>query len=917
MTEHTPTGAHPLRDPVHRELEDTLLRETIGDSAGSSRVEDVETLRRGAMVGRYVVLEHIGAGGMGVVYAAYDPDLDRRVALKVLRAAVDGGKGDQARARLLREGQAMAKVRHPNVIAVHDVGTHERRVFIAMEFIDGGTLSQWLAERRRTWLEVLEVFRAAGEGLAAAHRRGMIHRDFKPDNVLIGKDGRICVVDFGLARRDSLAVAADEVVTREGVAVEDSGPRIGSFESRADGLSLSITRTGMLLGTPAYMAPEQHLGLVPTAAADQFAFCVALYEAMYGERPFGGDSPTELLVNVTEGEVRPAPSQSRVPAWIRRVLLRGLKRRPRERWPDMEALLGALERSRGGRRRRWLMAGVTAVGVGGVGMGAWTATHGSGSECFAAAAEWDGLWDEESKARYAAAFVATDKPFAEQTWHAVARDGDAYVERWVEQRIASCTATHGRGEQSPEVLALRNACLDAGRARFAALAELFADADEEVVIGAVDAIQSLPPLTECAPDAVRRAEARLPLDPVRRSAAGRLRRTLERVGTLVQAHRLEAARELVTEALDRAQALGMPSLESEALLVRAKLEEAEARMEQARASTHAALIAAETAGDERLAAAAWVELLWIDGYHLARYRAGHDAADHARALLLRLPAERSLAVLLENRLGDLLYAEGRYAEALERHETTLELRERMGGRHDPLRAEALTGMAICELELRLHDQALAHFQEAMRVYRAAYGDGHPKIAAALTNLGTAYDFRGDYEAALGFHEQALEVAEAAHGPAHPKVALVVNNYAGILLALGRLEEGRMAFERAGDIWRHHYGDAHPDVAMVLYNLGQIAWHQGDRARAQKLHERAWRMRQEVLGQAHPEVAVSLIELAEIARQAGELVVARERLLQALHIHEEAFGPRSDEVIEVRTMLQDLPSPAADEPRASP
>jgi len=272
-------------------------------------------LPRGAQIGRYLVLEHVGQGAMGVVYAAYDPKLDRRVALKLLRGELPEAPTDPRRVRFLQEAQVMARLSHPNVVAVHDVGTAGSRDFIAMEFVEGQSLRRWLQPGRR-WREVLRVFAAAGEGLRAAHEAGLAHCDFKPDNVLLSRAGAVRVGDFGLARRADPAA--------------DSGAPLSS-------------RAGTLVGTPAYMSPEQWAGEPPDARSDQFSFCVALYEALFGRRPFGGDSLQALREQVLRGEPAAAPDTG-VPRRVRRALLRGLARRAEDRHPGMKALLDELGR---------------------------------------------------------------------------------------------------------------------------------------------------------------------------------------------------------------------------------------------------------------------------------------------------------------------------------------------------------------------------------------------------------------------------------------------------------------------------------------------------------------------------------------------------------------------------------------------
>jgi serine/threonine protein kinase len=271
------------------------------------------TPERGQLIGRFVVLEVLGTGGMGVVYAAYDPNLDRKVAIKLLRAQVM--ESDEARLRLLREAQAMARIDHPNVLRVHEAGTYGDQIFIAMEFAGGGTLRHWLAETKRGVREIIDVFVQAGHGLAAAHGAGLIHRDFKPDNVLLLVDGVARVTDFGL-----VGVVGEQPPA---IPIEFDAPL-----SDTTPLSQELTRTGALMGTPAYMAPEQFRGGLVGPAADQFAFCIALYEALYRSRPFGGITFAELCANVVTGEVLPAPRDTDVPSSVRRVLLRGLSSDP-------------------------------------------------------------------------------------------------------------------------------------------------------------------------------------------------------------------------------------------------------------------------------------------------------------------------------------------------------------------------------------------------------------------------------------------------------------------------------------------------------------------------------------------------------------------------------------------------------------
>jgi formylglycine-generating enzyme required for sulfatase activity len=341
----------------------------VADGRTIARPEGVNIGDReaGARIGRYVVLESVGTGAMGVVYGAYDPELDRKIALKLIKPGQ--GAKTMARERLLREAKAMARLQHPNVVAVHDVGVYEDQVFLAMEFLAAGTIKDWLKEKPRSWREILTVFIAAGRGLAAAHEAGIVHRDFKPENVLLDKDGRPRVVDFGIARQaesardeergagtltpDEAAKAAQalEVTAR----LKDSSGNVAPL--------LTLTKTGTWVGTPAYMAPEQFLGERGDEKSDQFSFCVALYEALYGERPFAGDDMLSLSVSVTTEHFRPLPKDRGVPAWIRRVITRGIRSASASRWPSMAALIAALEDDPAVKLRRSLIVGGAVAAV--------------------------------------------------------------------------------------------------------------------------------------------------------------------------------------------------------------------------------------------------------------------------------------------------------------------------------------------------------------------------------------------------------------------------------------------------------------------------------------------------------------------------------------------------------------------------
>ena len=315
-------------------------------------------IRHGSKIGRFVVVGELGAGGMGVVYTGHDPELDRRVALKVLRAAA---ATDEERLRMLREGQAMARVTHPNVITVYEVGTEGNLVFLAEELLDAGTLGTWL-ESPRSQDDIVAKFVAAGRGLAAAHAAGLVHRDFKPDNVLLGKDGRVRVSDFGLARAIGPGDEELPAATRANMA----RAQLDLSRNPMD----ALTRTGAVMGTPMFMAPEQHNGERADARSDQFAFCVALYHALYAAWPFAGNTSVALADAVIAGRLEKPPKA--IPAWLRKLVVRGLATTPADRYPSMTALLAVLEQPPARHGRKVLVASLGVVLVAGAVIGGYT-----------------------------------------------------------------------------------------------------------------------------------------------------------------------------------------------------------------------------------------------------------------------------------------------------------------------------------------------------------------------------------------------------------------------------------------------------------------------------------------------------------------------------------------------------------------
>ena len=530
---------------------------------------------RGTTVGRYILLDQLGAGGMGVVYSAYDSQLDRKVAIKILHGWLLAGRdASDLGARMLREAQAMARLSHTNVVTVFDVGTFEDSVFLAMELVLGCTLRQWL-KTPRPWRERLEALKAAGRGLAAAHAADIVHRDVKPDNILVGKDGRVRVTDFGIARslgagdpstpRASPGDPATHAAHGVGSPPASIATGTGDVLSSSAMLDVSLTASGSILGSIGYMAPEQARGEPVDARSDQFGFAATLYFALYGERAFPSRELGPYLASLGE-PVPPAPRDSPVPVWLRRVVLRGLSAAPEARYPTMDALLAALDDDPAVRRRRWLGVGASLAALSLIAL-AWT-RPGSAPKamCTEAASRLEGTWDAAKRAEVEAAFARLPRPLAPESLGRTADALDDYTRRWTEMRTEACVATRVKGEQSDEILGLRMGCLDDRLREVGALVHVLVTGDEAAFEHAAEAARSLAPLSICADVATLTAPVRPPADPAVR---GRVDAVRARIATATSENllgRFPRARDEAAAAVKEAATLDYPPVLAEALL---------------------------------------------------------------------------------------------------------------------------------------------------------------------------------------------------------------------------------------------------------------------------------------------------------------------------------------------------------------
>ncbi|HGG57447.1 MAG TPA: serine/threonine protein kinase, partial [Nannocystis exedens] len=576
----------------------------------------------GERVGRYVILNLLGRGGMGVVYSAYDPELDRKIALKLL-LTTDADAGS----RLQREAQAMAKLSHPNVVTIHDVGAHGGQIYLAMEFVNGDTLDAWLHKHRPPWAEILELFIAAGEGLAAAHAAGLIHRDVKPENIMISGDRRIRVMDFGLARADQAPAPK----------LTGQHPSLAHL-SRSNILSSELTQEGHLVGTPLYMAPEQWLGLPTDARSDVFSFAVALWEALYGVHPFRSDSPAGVAVAVTEGLLQQPPSRSTVPPWIRKVLTKGLQTAPEDRWPSMRSFVDALRDDPAPRVRRFLIVGIAIAAALAIFVTWRLDRNRQARACERDATAIDRIWSPAIGQELKQAMLDTGMDFAETSSTTAIDMLNAYASDWSTVRRDTCIAELN-GDIEPALYRRINACLDDHRDALQVLLTSLSHADSGVVEGAVNMVTSLQQPELCADPAQLGAYEELP-KRLEEIASAQLQR-LATIHAQALAGRFDQASEAAAKAKADAKETRLPHLEARASMTAGKVAELRGDFPAARQEYEAALYTAGRSGADGFAVKASLALAWIDGVRLAEFELGFAYTQLAKMWLERLQVPES------------------------------------------------------------------------------------------------------------------------------------------------------------------------------------------------------------------------------------------------------------------------------------
>ena len=867
MSRRPPKG--PQEGPdlrVHGDSEASADSATV--ALASSEEAVVEEPPMAQRIGRHVVLEEIGRGGMGSVYRAYDPKLQREVALKQLRAR---SLGEEGRARFEQEARAMASLSHPNVVSVYDVeALDDGQIVLVMEYVDGPTLRAWSKQTSRPWQDVLKPFIGAGHGLAAAHRAGILHRDFKPANVLVTPDVAK-VTDFGLAKR------AKDLSGSSLSASNDNWDEVGDDD---------LTRAGEVMGTPRYMAPEQHHGKELSHAVDQFAFCVALWEALTQAPPYSGHS---LARRKNKGP--PEWPTACGPRWLGDALSRGLAPKPEDRWPSMDALLTALSRDPS-RRRSQILRGTAVVALmGAAGGGAYVARSGAPSPCSGSELQLDKEWGAEARDAVKSGVTSVDVVYAGALWERVDKRLDHYAQDWIEGHRAACEATV-RKEHSAALRDLRVGCLDRGRIAFGAVVDLLVRADVDVLRNVDTMLDELPEVARCG-DIAALQEGTDPPSTDEAEAVASIRDTLELAKVDRLGARFDDADAKLVRAKRQVDQVDYVPVRGEFQLERAKLLLARGQQADAAAAFRVALrLAVESHDFDRIADAA-AKLIHTVGNRLEQPADVLPLREVAEAAAKGNPlreAQVAMAVgLALSEDGQYEAGERKLREALDVLTETLGPRDqRVAGAHNSL-------ASVLRVRGRLPESE-AEYRVAIDVLTSSLGTDHPKIAIVRGNLATVLRLRGQldeaeaearsadasrlrslgpkhvlygsgktilsniltdarrFEEAEAEAKQGLEIVQAAVGRIHGKTANAVNSLGRILTMQGKAEEGERAFREALAIRTELNGADDPSVAGVNLNIAVTLRRQNRLEEAEAVYREAERVWTKAYGPAHPDLA---------------------------------------------------------------
>ncbi len=882
--------------------------------------------RVGEKVSRYVILEEVGKGAMGRVLRAYDPRLQREVAIKELRTEAMSA---EATSRLVNEARAMAAVSHPNVVPVFDVEPlGGGQIILVMQYVAGTTMRAWM-RTEPPWREVVDTLVAAGYGLDAAHRAGLLHRDFKPANVLLAQDGAVKVTDFGLAKPAG----------RRERSISASGAGSGDDHLSSDPVvSTSQTRTevGVVLGTPRYMAPEQHFGAQLTPSADQYAFCVSLWEALVHAPPFSGHG----LGKKKRGGPPPWPGEG-VPRFVVDAVMRGLSPHPEDRWPSMQALLERLANDPAKRRnKRLTVAGVVTLAMTSAGF-AWQAYSGDMvGACAGAAEEVEEAWGEVRRRETKAALLEEDTPYARATWERASLRLDEFTDAWIAEHEDACRATAVRGVQSESVLDLRMACLRSVELDLRAVTGVLANADADVRNNVDTLLASLPRVERCAD--VERLQA--DVEPPPKSLAAPVHEARSLLATADaerNAGRFEGALSRTEDAAAALAGVDYPPVSAELHLAEGKVHDRLGRYEEAMVALRLASHIAASTGQRALLRDATTRSMHVLGKRMSRFSEALALAPVAEGLAKGHPLEEADVA---NVLALIFLEKGDVAEAEVRQRRAFELRRAaLGDGHPGLGASHHSLALVFSAQSRYAEELEQH-RKSLDIWMTALGPEHPNVSMAMSNIATSYFLQGLYEESEAAHRESLELRIAALGPDHPEVLDARVNFALTLCkqgqwktcdaeltraldvqksklgpddralsrtyinlavarqAQGKVEEAARYNQLGLEIAEKTLGPDHHDTAVVRINIANGLAARGDHAKAADAYRKAIGTLVKTTGPEHASVAIARNNLAAMLEELGRIEEAESQYRQALEIRLATIGEDHPKVATVRTAL---------------
>lgn len=814
----------------------------------------------GTVIGRYVVVKQIARGGMGAVMLAYDTTLARNVALKFVLTSI---ASPEARERMLREAQAMARLSHPNVVGIYDVGVHAGDVFLAMEYVDGVTLRDWLKEPRSR-REVLSVMKQAGRGLAAAHKADIVHRDFKPQNVIVARDGRVCVLDFGIARG---------VATSKGspAASPPAGPPSGA--ERPPLLEHTITQEGSLLGTPGYAAPEVMFGMDADQRADIFSFSATLWKALYGTLPF----PSELYAyaSAISSEEPVPPPPSRAPRWLHEIVLKGLERDPVARFASMEEVLAALDANPW--KKRTIVLACALVGasaaVAALGWG-----HHAAAVAAACRAEGDAVatsWNATSREAARQAMLAEPDPFVQERTDRTIDRLDDYARAWSAEQTGSCVATRVDKTQSEVAHQRRTECLLEGRMQLDIVAQTLASGDHGAHRQSLATVNALPAPRLCTAAEAEKTLVSLPAEPAARERALAARREVLQSEVLRVTGGLAEAQQLAEHAITVARESGDGQLEARAEYALGKVFSKSYQIEPALQHERRAVTKAEAVGADHIGGMAAADAAFLLQNRMKRPDEARSWLDLAHGKLARLGTDEILE--LEVAVSDVAMDQEREPRrALEENARAIELARRVDGELHGVYCDQIGNRGIILDALgdpagaeRAYGQEIECDVKASGPHAAALGLDYGNLTGDQLALG-------QWDDAIASAQHAAEIREAID-PKNPMLAWIYALESLALDGAARYADAERAARRAMDL----ASDNPDDLPLALYGLGLARAGAGDARGAKAACARSVELSGETPRPEDPyyEDVYGCLGEAELAL--GDVIAARGHLEQSV------------------------------------